>query len=237
MWLLQLKHQTLIDLGIGAFAVQKTQESIKHFTKALTLSQRHSAIVHKNLGLALSMAGDDAAAIYHYGQSVKLYATSQPPTKVCVEALQLTFAVLHPFVMPSVDQFSQLRHQMLPRLSALAAGGLHFSKPPNHVQCQISVPHFNHCYFGLNDRHLNSQIASFFYQVCPSLRYNGLPDLPHRSSKRRIKVGFLISRESHTVGRLFQGVIARLSGADVHVTLLTAHAEKTASLKDEVTLP
>lgn len=77
--------------------------------RALEMSQKHSAIIHKNLALALMMSGDYHGAESHYHTALKLYPKNQPPPKVSpIFGFDVTCARLPLFATCTANQYEEI---------------------------------------------------------------------------------------------------------------------------------
>ena len=224
----------MIDVGISAFALQHTPESIKYFREAIDLGRHPSVkkkfevVVHKNLALALHMAGDHKGAAEHYTLAHQYFQQALagliPKPPICFEGLALVARVVIPKCYESMAELQTVRDRFEAHIEAFEGV---FDRVPVHRQCQVSVPHFNLCYGGFNDKRINAKVAKMFRTAIPALAWTLHRDDPNApphgaaNTPKKLRVGFLISKEDHTVGRLFGPLMARLRNPQIEVVYIS----------------
>lgn len=161
-------------------------------------------------------------------------ATALPPAVV-----DLTDALLMPKIYRTGDELKHWRHRVEARLATLAA-----TLPPLPVACLDSVPsHFSLAYQGENDRALMERLGSMYRRMCPELSFRA----PHVDRWRGpqgkvVHLGIYSAfLRSHTIGKLYFGLVKYLDRKKFRVTLFVplneqkdAFAEQFKAVADEV---
>lgn len=193
-----LSPAALNDLGNTLRQQGKSADAADCYRRALTLDPGLAA-AHANLAAMLTDEGDDEAARRGYREAYRL----QPSPRF----LMLAETVL-PVIYDSVEHLRAAREQFLNGLQRLHEAGVQLD--PTR---EIIPNHFYLAYQGENDRDAHAAIA----------RLASVPDISLASSQSgKVRIGFL-SRylRDHTIGRLNQGLITRLSRDRFEVTLLS----------------
>ena len=128
-----------------------------------------------------------------------------------------------PPIPDSTAHIDDIRTSIVQNLKRLAQSGYSLSDPVK----EVSRPHFHLAYQGRNDRLLQSAIAEFFLQVCPSLGWVA----PHcqtisaRKHSRRLRLGLCSNNfRNNTVGLFFLGFVQGIDRSQFDVTLFRAPA-------------
>lgn len=124
----------------------------------------------------------------------------------------IIIAGLLPAIYQSMEELRTWRQRLEQKMRQLVVDKVHLEVTQN-----FAVPEFFAQYQGLNDRELQEIRAKLYLA----------PQNPQWGRKRergagKIRVG-VISRylKNHTIGRLMQGLVAKLPRTDFHVTVLT----------------
>lgn len=155
-------------------------------------------------GLAHAQAGRMAEAEACFQTVAKL---SPIPTAPILRASLL------PPIYQSIEDVRHWRHRLERSIGELVDQGLR-----QHLALQFAVPEFLAQYQGLNDRPLQ-ELRARLYIAPQNVAWSKKRE---RKPGEKIRVG-LISKyfRDHTIGRLMQGVVAKLPREDFHVTVLS----------------
>jgi protein O-GlcNAc transferase len=155
---------------------------------------------YKNLGYSLQQQGRhrDAAQVYDRALSVAL----DP-------GIAVRKALLLPLIPQSRDEIKNARELLDDNLTVLAESDLHVADPNS----EIGITNFFLAYHGLDDRPFQKKLADFHVKSCPDLTWSAprLADAA-KGSGDRPRIGF-VSRyliDSHTIGKLFGGLIRQI---------------------------
>lgn len=156
---------------------------------------------YKNLGDALQQQGrqQDAANVYE-----RALAINEDPGIAVRQALMV------PIIANSAEELREARTRVAERLAALRDGEIRLADPYG----QVHATHFFLAYQGIDDRPALEDLAAFYRRACPMLEWTAphcAEPLQERSGDR-LRVGFMSRylRPSHTIGKLYAGLIERL---------------------------
>ncbi|MBF0168181.1 MAG: tetratricopeptide repeat protein [Alphaproteobacteria bacterium] len=125
-------------------------------------------------------------------------------------ANKVEMALLTPVVYDSMDQAHAYRKRQADALADLEAEGLILEDPYK----EISFTNFYIAYPGLDDRSLQEGLARFYLKTCPSLAWTAphLVEGRKPAPRKRLRLGVLSAflEPTHTIGKLFAGLLARL---------------------------
>lgn len=193
--------QTLLALGNVLCELNRCDEAVAVFKQALAINPHHAAALG-GLALAWSELGDVAGSIAAYTQAYK--ASGDVHFRI-LAASQL------PLVYESAADLARWRKRLNDELDALLAAGIVAdigTRPP--------VPIFNLPHQGLNDLEIQRKYTRLFR--APPIA----PDVWQRRNGGKVRIGFLSSFFSqHTIGKLFRGLITRLSRSEFQVTVFS----------------
>ncbi len=170
------------------------------------------APAHKNLADSLESAGDAPGAAEAYRQAIHLRPDG---------GTRIRDALLLPLIPGSRDQILEWRARMKKRMGVLLDDGIRLADPVR----EVGATNFALAYHGLDDRDFQGSLAKLYLAACPGLAQVA----PHcegggRKQGGRVRIGFVSSFfRSHTIARLFGGLIKGLPGQDfeVHVFSLS----------------
>ena len=155
---------------------------------------------YRNLGYSLQQQArtDEARQVYERAEAI----TADPGVAV-------RKALLLPLFPDSREEIESARDAQAAALADLRAKKIRIDDPLR----QAGVTNFFLAYHGLDDRPLQEELAGLLRDACPELSW----EAPHcaearTGDERRRRIGF-VSRyliDSHTIGKLFGGLIARL---------------------------
>ena len=189
-------------------APQRNDEARAQYAKALEI-EPGNAFLHANLAQLLSDEGTVDRAAEHFASSIQ----HQP-----VPGVQIASAVMLPPIYRSMADLTERRQQLIDNIADLHRRGVTMD-PTREI-----VPHlFYPVYQGFNDRELQRDFARLYR----SASEEDVSPRPARQGK--IRVG-LLSRFfcNHTIGRLNQGLAAKMDRDRFHVTVLATTLETDA---------
>jgi protein O-GlcNAc transferase len=236
------------NLGSALRAAGELGEAIESYGFSLRYKPDHgTALV--NLGNALQEKGDLRAAVWSYRRNLVItphhagsYTSIGNTEKELAETRRALSSyrravVLEPelpehrylagLVLPkivaSVDDISEWRDRFNAGIVELGLLEAPLDEPADH----ISTPAFDLAYHDRDDRDLMVALSELFRAKAPGLNFNS----PHISSwmppsDGRIKLGicsqYLVT---HTIGKLYKGLIEKLDRSKFHLTLF--HTSKS----------
>lgn len=128
-------------------------------------------------------------------------------------------ALLLPVIPASRAQIDASREDMRRRVARISGEALRLDDPA----AQVGFSTFYLAYHGQDNAALNREVAAMYEKLCPSLLWRAPESAPRPRAGRRLRVGFLSACfYEHTVGRLTQGLIARLDRSRFEVVVLRA---------------
>lgn len=206
------------NLGAVLNTAGRLDEAAQNFRRAIELAPDY-ADAHSNLAAVLQVQGRllEAEDSYHRALILK-------PSR----SLGLTWATMLPPIYESYDDLLEWRESFSGNLARLAQDGITLDLSRELLPVNFYLP-----YQGFNDCELQRQIGRL-HALAFCETHASEPQRLHRTrsaADRRIRVGFISKYfRSHTIGQFMQGIIAHLSRADFHVTVLSAgtHTDETA---------
>lgn len=187
--------------------LQRTDEALAGYRKALRL-RRDLAPAHGNIAAILGEAGQ-------FEEAREGFATAAHYAGKDRGGWLFRRALLTPVIAESNEQIDRAREQTLQELAELTQKGVKLQDPFH----EVGAANFYFAYQGRSDRALQEAIARAYLDACPSLGADLVTDR-HRSSKR-LKVGICSAfLRDHTIGRVTQGLVDKLSRSRFQVVLL-----------------
>jgi predicted O-linked N-acetylglucosamine transferase (SPINDLY family) len=226
-------------LGAACFQSRDYQNAKRYYEEALALSPDLPK-AHANLGTLYFLAQQPDRAIHHYQKALELdpaYAdvyqrlgvayqqTNQPQQAIaCYEAayrntgrdgFRILSALTLPCVYASQSEVTTYRQRLLKHLESLEASPPQLKDPVK----EVGITPFYLAYQGENDREIQSRIAALFQPT-----FAKRPKIVSRPplEGRKIRIGF-VSRflyQEHTIGKLYEGLLARLDRRVFEVCVL-----------------
>jgi predicted O-linked N-acetylglucosamine transferase (SPINDLY family) len=197
-------HNNLANImaTLGRFDV-----AIEHYDRALALAPNDPEL-HVNRGSALQAQGKVAEAVASFRRAHAL----RPD-----DALLLRSALALPIIPGSTAEIDAARQRLADEIAALSRRGLALADPEK----QVGQTCFHLAYHARDDRPLQGAIAGLYAAACPSLLMRAPHcDAPAAPPDGRLRIGFASQFfRTHTIARLFHGLIAQLSRARCHVTV------------------
>lgn len=233
--------------GYGNLAVAfrnqgKSGEAILLLRRAIALKP-DLATAHNNLGNLMAEVGQLDAALEHYDRAIAVTPAdpelhinrggvllAQNRIAEAIEslrtahglrpddALMLKCALALPVIPQSTAEIGAARENLRVTIEDLRRRGMTLTDPNR----QIGLTCFHLAYHALDDLALQRALAALYAEACPSLCMTAEHcRAPTPSADGRIRIGFVSHFfRTHTIARLFHGVIAELSRERFHVTLL-----------------
>jgi len=199
----------LVMLGEAWTQQRNSKKAERYYREAIALAP-DNVKAHAGLGMTLEIQG----RIEEAGASFRRALELEPN-----EGLRLRAETLLPVVAETKEAL-EAAHQLFEQaLARFESEDLVIADPYREVGRMLS---FLLAYHGKNDRDIQMRLAKLFVRAAPSLSYVA-PHCRPGASKRpgaRVRVGF-VSRffYNHTVGRLMQGMIRKLSREHFSVTV------------------
>ena len=200
--------QTHNNLANMMAELGRLDSAIDHYDRALALTPDDPEIL-TNRGSALLGQSRIADAVASFRRAHALRPT---------DALLLKCALALPIIPASIGEIERVRATLGDEVAALRHRFMSLSDPER----QIGQTCFHLAYHARDDRQLQRALAALYAEACPSL----LTSAPHclhpvPSADGRVHVGFVSHFfRTHTIARLFHGLIAQLARDRFHVTLL-----------------
>jgi predicted O-linked N-acetylglucosamine transferase (SPINDLY family) len=194
------------DLGSVLLEKGDIEEAVACLREALRLKPDH-ALAAEHLGFALRQQGklEEADACYRTAQQTK-------PNN----SFRILQATLLPPIYQSMDELREKRQKFIDNIRQLHAEGVRLDPTKEIVPSTFYL-----AYQGMNERELQHEIARLFV---PS-EHAALSEHAAQASvkRQRIKIGFISKFfRNHTIGRLMQGLVARLPRERFEVTVISA---------------
>jgi tetratricopeptide (TPR) repeat protein len=208
--------QTHNDLGNAYREAGRMEEAIKSFDRALALKPDFEMAL-KNRGLTLFDLGRTQDAKACFQKLIDLKPSF---------AFEVIKAMIQPVISESEKAIAIHRKGFRERLTRLQGRNETLDDPFE----QVGLTNFLLAMQGHKERDIREQIARFYQQVSPNLAWKA-PNLAEKAPKGRIHIGF-VSRflYEHTIGRLYHGIIEKLSRKKFHVTVFhLSHREDSIS--------
>ena len=204
------------NLGAVLNAQGKLDDAERSFRRAIELNPDYCD-AHANLARVLQVQGKPSEAEEAYYRALQLKPSCD---------MGIAWATMLPPVYESHADLLEWRTGFAANLERLAQDEI--ALDPAHDLIPVN---FYLAYQGFNDCELQQQVARLHRAQPGHEAPPALPAAAHPQTDHRLRVGF-ISRhfKSHTIGHFMQGLIARLSRNDFHVTVLSVgtHSDETA---------
>ncbi|MEE2745792.1 MAG: tetratricopeptide repeat protein [Pseudomonadota bacterium] len=192
--------EILNNLGNALQQLSQLEKAVGFFESALSV-RPDSTVILLNFSKGLLRIGDYNRALEYLKKAKDLDPNNS--SIAFIEAMAL------PIIYESEKEISIVRNRVMERLDALNGKASQIADPASAV----GQTNFYLAYQGYNDKDIQSKIAETYLKLSPQLKYVS----PHcleqfRNKAARIKLGFVSSHfGNHTIGKLFQGLLAGLS--------------------------
>ncbi|MBW2194995.1 MAG: tetratricopeptide repeat protein [Deltaproteobacteria bacterium] len=205
-------------LGIAYGFLGKHVEEIACYQKALELDSNF-AEAYRSLGGVFQYQGRPDEALRCYDKALNQKADPGLEVRKCL---------LIPVVCESTHAISQHRKEMVSQIESLKSRGLTLQDPYK----QVGFPNFLTVYHGLNDKEIQTGLASLYLESCQNLSFASESCLEQRQIHDKIKIGIISNYLfGHTIGRLNHGIIRHLSRDSFDVTLFRFPKKEDSLLK------
>ena len=210
----------LFELADGYSACGLHEKMVEVLEKILTIDP-HDARAAKYLGITQMERGHYEASATAFRQVMN---NSDDPVIRVVEAMTM------PPIVSCVEDIVQIRAALNEKLDVLFGQNGVITDP----YTAPLRPNFFLAYHAMNDRAVQSKIATLYRKFCPSLNFVAPHCRKMDSPKPRVKVGFF-SRfiYKHSVAISFGSVISELSQRDdIEAYLISTTDHSNAAVKD-----
>lgn len=197
----------VLNQGIALQVAGRRDDAADSFRRAVELDPAND-MARRAFGNNLSEAGDIDAAREQYNV---VLARRPDPALAIRSALQL------PPILPSVEAIPAIRAGFAQAIDRLEAQKLRIGSPT-----EVGAPSFFLAYHGENELVLQRRLANLYLATCPALSFVAphCADPNHRQKDGRLRIGFLSANlRTHTIGRLFGGLIGGLDPAKFETIL------------------
>ncbi len=215
--LLQIKPRdpaTLLSLGYALKGKHLLPQAIACYEQVLQRNPQHRE-AHVALGDALVAKGEIQPAIQAYHKALAL----QPN-----DGLALKTALTIPRIYQSTEEIAEWRERLRQAIGQLTERGLKLENP----SADVGVPAFFLAYHGLDDRPLLESLSRLIRQSTPcSTDFEPTPN-------PKPKVGFITRflSPSHSVGKVFMGLVEHLSRELFDVVAITVNATEVPAVQN-----
>lgn len=240
------------NLGNALFGLRRFDEALVHHQRAVDLAPA-SPVNLNNLGNILQKLDRHAEALARYRQAIAIdpktpnyheneasvlqgmghYRESLDSMRRAIRlkgrpTLRVKETVIQPVIPHSQDEIDAARDHFRRGFERLLRDDVKIDDPLQRV----NTTNFYLAYHGLPNRPLQELAARYYLQAVPNMDWAA----PHcRGEARRqprdgrLKIGFLSDffRETHTIGRLYRGLIEKLPRDRFEVILLPIGLEPT----------
>lgn len=193
--------ETLEDLG-------RFEEAVKSYEKTLQIRPDHIEAYHA-IGLLLEKLGKAEDACKWWKQSIC------PPHS---DGQRLRSALSTPMIFMTAEDMRKQRSHLDEKITFLNNENLSIKDP----LVEVNSTNFYAAYHGVNNRSIQSRIASLYIRACPSLNFisPGCLSRYYSPSGKKFKIGF-VSRffHMHTIGEVTVGLIQKLCRKSFEVIL------------------
>lgn len=185
------------NLGLTLKAQDRTEEAERCFRAAIAANP-DLAGAHHNLGQLLADQGrhHDSVGVYTH------YLQRRPDP-----GMEVRRALALPRIPRSLAEIHAVRRQLEERVADLSARGIGLRDP----LAEVGTTTFFLAYHGLDDRPIQTAVADFYRRSCPSLTYVAAHCRSPARPGARLRIGFVSTFfYSHTIGRLYRGLVEHL---------------------------
>ena len=201
-----------VGMGLATLRLGSLSGAIECYEAALRI-EPHSVMALQHLSSVCYRLGD--------GERVRaIFDTLQHLAPSSGRAIAA--ALMLPSLVDSNDEIERVRTRISDDIERLSRHTLSVTDPA----AEVDVTAFYLAYHGRNDRHLQERIAALHLRACPGLAYVAPHcSAPEKHAHDRIRVG-VVSRflYGHSIGRVTQGLIAKLDRQRFSITACTFQA-------------
>ncbi len=209
------------NLGLLRHGSRQFDEALNLFEKAIQHNPQF-AVAYRSLGDTYLDKSDPANAAEAYQKSLSLAPS---------DAIRIKHASVLPRIIQGLEEIDTWRAHYLSHIQALQSEALHVPNP----QLDIGAVTFFLAYHGLPNKQHQQETAKLFKQIRPWRTV----EKPHRQGEK-VRIGFVspFLNPTHTIGKVFLGIIEHLSRERFDVTLFTYSSKATLPgiLKHQLTV-
>jgi len=208
--------EALVHLAVSLSGRQLYDEAQQVLLEAVMRSPQNPE-VHGQAAILCAQIGRQARAVELFDRAIIL-----APEEARWRVLR---AMAVPVISESMTEIRRQREDMARRVGELASGSLAVADPAR----QIAATGFYLAYHGFDNVALQRAIAEMYLKLHPPLGWESPHAGPRSRAGRRLRVGFLSAHlRSHTIGKLYRGMISELDRSRFEVTVFRANALKDA---------
>jgi protein O-GlcNAc transferase len=250
-----LRAELHTNLGNALFGLKRFDEALIHHRRAVELAPS-TPVNLNNLGNVLQKLERHAEALARYRQAIALdpktpnyheneasvlqgmgqYREALDSMRRAIRlkgspTLRVKETVIQPVILRSQDEIEVARDHFRQGFERLLRDDVKIDDPLQRV----NTTNFYLAYHGLPNRPLQELAARYYQNAVPNLDW-AAPHCRGEARRRprdgRIRIGFLSDffRETHTVGRLYRGLIEKLPRDRFEVILLPIGLEPTEAM-------
>jgi protein O-GlcNAc transferase len=198
-------------------------QSLGHFEKAVPCLQR-ALKIQPGHDVALVNLADVMRGMGKTAEAIDLYDRSLA-ARPGNWAVSVKRALTLPVVLASAAEAERYRESIMRELDELEHRGARLTDP----NAQIGFANFYLAYHGYNDAAIQARIARFYMKACANLVWTA-PHCRTQLKRPRIKVGIASAHlGDHTVGKLYLGIIQKLSRERFEVVVMRPGARDDAA--------
>ncbi len=198
------------NLGSSYQALNQFADARESFRKAIALKP-DLVEAHISLGNASYDLGMFDDAVSAYKKAIEIKET---------EALKAREALLIPHMCDSVQAMRAARDRLMAGIRRLRDQSLLIEDPV----AAGSMPNFYLAYHNMDDRRLQEETANLYLGASPALDWAAPHCLKsqHWDGVRPIRIGFVstLMRTTHTIGKLYKGIVESLPRDRFEVSLI-----------------
>jgi protein O-GlcNAc transferase len=204
------------NLGCAMQSLGRSEEAIPFLQRALEIQPTHDVALI-NLADVLRGIGKTADAIKLYDQSL----AARPANW----GVRVKRALTLPVVLADAAEANHYRERILRELDELEHRGARLTDP----NAEVGFANFYLAYHGYNDAAIQARIARFYMKACANLAWTA-PHCRTPMKRSRLKIGIASAHLcDHTVGKLYLGIVQKLSRERFEVVVMRPGARDDAA--------
>ena len=200
---------------------QEIDNAILNYKKAIALNSNF-AEAHSNLGILLKEIGQIEESKKYEKKLLKL-----KPDDIDIK-INITLSI--PPIVNSIDQIIEYRNQYMKGLDLLK-NYQYFSEIPGST---LKTSFFHLSYHAKDNLEIMRNTSDLFKKIIPKINYSS-KNIDKKKEKKKIKVGFVSEfLTSHTIGKLFGGLVKNIDRNKFDVLVFHAQNTKKSIIKNEI---
>ena len=243
------------NIGIVYKILGKLDESIKNYKKAININPNY-AEAYNNFGNLLNESGDIENAIINYKKAIKInpnftevYSNlgdllreigKVDEAKECFNKLtaldpknisyKINSNLLTIPILKSKEEINFYREKYNVGLENLKKYKYKIEKPGSMIRTDF----FHLAYHGKDNLELMTKTSNMFKKIIPNINYIS-KNIKIKNNSKKIKIGFISEfLTSHTVGKLFGGLIKNIDRKKFDVIIFHTLNTKESFVKKEI---